>query len=70
MGLRGDVERADERTGEVLGIGRLRHGLAGAMLLPPGLDLRQSGLHLRQRLRGLALHDVDAEGLQLTDDDS
>ena len=39
------------------------------MPLPPGLHLRQPRLHLRQRLRGLALHDVDAQGLQLAADD-
>ncbi len=39
------------------------------MLLPPGLHLRQPRLHLRQRLRGLALHDVDAQGLQFAADD-
>jgi hypothetical protein len=47
LGLPGDVERADERAGEKLGIGRLRHGLAGAVLPPPDVHLRQPGLYLR-----------------------
>jgi hypothetical protein len=32
VGAHGDVERADEHTGEELGIGRVGHGLAGAVL--------------------------------------
>ena len=69
VGIIGDVERADERAGEELGIRGLRHGLAGAMPLPPVLHLRQSRFHLRQRLRGPALHDVDAQGFQFAADD-
>ena len=34
-----------------LGIGCFRHGLAAAVLLPPGFHLRQPRFHLRQGLR-------------------
>jgi hypothetical protein len=65
----GDVERADQRAGKGLGIRSLGHGLAGAVLLPPRLHLRQLHLHLRQRRFDLVLHDVNAQGLQFVADD-
>jgi hypothetical protein len=35
----GNVKRANERAGEVLGVGRLQYFLARAVSLPPGLHL-------------------------------
>jgi len=69
VGTPGDVQRAEVRAGEDLGIRGLGNRLAGAVPPPPASHLRQPRLDLRQRPGHVALHNVDPQGLQLVGND-
>ena len=63
VGFVGNIQRADERTGQEFCLRGLGHRLPGPVLLPPGLYLGQAGLDLGQGLGHPALPNVDAQSL-------